>query len=102
MNIATRSIRRCATAFALLVTAAVAAFQCLAAAESRPFAWKVTGRQGAIYLVGSVHLLTKDFYPLHAALEAAYQDTDHLVEEVDFAEMLGTGAQFAMLSKGMQ
>ena len=102
MSIASRSSRRRAAAFTLAITAIVVAFQWRADAQNRPFAWKVTGRQGAIYLVGSVHLLTKDFYPLPAALETAYQDTDHLVEEVDFAEMLGTGAQFAMLSKGMQ
>ena len=72
------------------------------AAQTRNFAWKVTGREGAIYLVGSVHLLTKDFYPLHAALESAYKDSDLLVEEVDIADMTGPGAQMAMLQKGMQ
>jgi uncharacterized protein len=72
------------------------------AAQTRNFAWKVSGRDGAIYLVGSVHLLTKDFYPLHAALESAYKDSDLLVEEVDIADMTGPGAQMAMLQKGMQ
>jgi uncharacterized protein len=72
------------------------------AAQTRNFAWRVTGRDGAIYLVGSVHLLTKDFYPLHAALESAYQGSDLLVEEVDIADMTGPGAQMAMLQKGMQ
>jgi uncharacterized protein len=72
------------------------------AAQTRNFAWKVTGREGAIYLVGSVHLLTKDFYPLHAALESAYKDSDLLVEEVDIADMTGPGSQMAMLQKGMQ
>ena len=72
------------------------------AAQTRNFAWRVTGRDGAIYLVGSVHLLTKDFYPLHVALESTYQDSDLLVEEVDIAEMTGPGAQMAMLQKGMQ
>ena len=71
-------------------------------AQTRNFAWKITGRDGAIYLVGSVHLLTKDFYPLHAALQAAYKDSDLLVEEVDIAEMTGPGSQMAMLQKGMQ
>jgi uncharacterized protein YbaP (TraB family) len=71
-------------------------------AQSRNFAWKVTGGQTAIYLVGSVHLLTKDFYPLNPGLENAYRDSDLLVEEVDINEMTGAGAQFAMLSRGMQ
>lgn len=41
-----------------------------------------------MYLVGSVHLLTKDFYPLHPAFEQAFAASDLLVEEVDYAEML--------------
>ena len=71
-------------------------------AQTRNFGWKVTGRDTTVYLVGSVHLLTKDFYPLHAALESAYKDSDLLVEEVDIADMTGPGAQMAMLQKGMQ
>ena len=44
--------------------------------------------RGSIYLVGSVHLLTKDYYPLSPALDAAFKDSDLLVEEADLGEML--------------
>jgi len=71
------------------------------AASARTFAWKVTGKGGAIYLVGSVHVLTPDFYPLDPALDAAYKDSDLLVEEVDLAELLDPSAQMAALSRGM-
>jgi uncharacterized protein YbaP (TraB family) len=54
-----------------------------------------------VYLVGSVHLLTKDFYPLSPALETAYKESDLVVEEVDLGEMLEPGSQFQMLSRGM-
>ena len=73
----------------------------LAAAPARNFLWKASGRGGVIYLVGSVHLLTKDFYPLGPALETAYKDADVLVEEVDMAEMLAPGSQMQMLSRGL-
>src|SRR5262249_53524894 len=73
-----------------------------AAAQARNFGWRVTSPQGAIYVVGSVHLLSKDFYPLHQGLENAYKDSDHLVEEIDIAEMSGPGAQLTMLPRGMQ
>jgi uncharacterized protein YbaP (TraB family) len=53
-------------------------------------------------LVGSVHLLTKDFYPLNPALERAYKDSDLLVEEVDIAELSGAGSQMSMLTRGIQ
>ena len=90
--------RRGLAALVLILVAA----QVAPAAQGRNFAWRVTGQQGAIYLVGSVHLLSKDFYPLNAALEAAYTDADHLVEEVDIGEMIGTGSQLSMLTRGMQ
>lgn len=73
----------------------------LATAQTRSFGWKVTAAQGAIYLIGSVHLLPKDAYPLNASIESAYKDSDLLVEEVDLAEMNPT-AQMNMLSRGMQ
>jgi uncharacterized protein len=72
------------------------------AAQAKNFAWRVSGPRGAIYVVGSVHLLSKDFYPLNAALEAAYKDSDRLVEEVDIGELTGTGSQLSMLTRGMQ
>jgi uncharacterized protein YbaP (TraB family) len=86
-------VRSLAAAFALLLVAA--------AADAKTFAWKVSGKGGVVYLVGSVHLLSKDFYPLNPALEAAYKDADLLVEEVDLAEMLNPTAQFALLQRAM-
>jgi uncharacterized protein YbaP (TraB family) len=71
------------------------------AAEARSFGWKATGRGTSIYLIGSVHLLTKDFYPLNPALDAAYADSDLLVEEVDLGEMLEPEAQLRILTRGM-
>lgn len=86
------------TALLVVVALVVAA----SAADARTFAWKVTARGGgAVYLVGSVHLLSKDFYPLNAAIESAYKDSDLLVEEVDLAEMLDPGSQLGFLSRGM-
>lgn len=87
-------VLRTAIATAALVLVAVAA-------QAKSFAWKVTGKSGVVYLVGSVHLLSNDFYPLQPALEAAYKDSDLLVEEVDGAELTDPSAQFAMLGKAM-
>src|SRR6266481_422072 len=71
------------------------------AAQAKTFGWKATGKGGAIYLVGSIHVMSPSFYPLNPALEAAFKDSDLLVEEVDMAEMLDPMAQVSMLSKGM-
>ena len=71
------------------------------AAEAKTFGWKATGKSGTIYLVGSIHVMSPSFYPLNPALEAAFKDSDLLVEEVDLAEMLDPSAQMAMLTRGM-
>jgi uncharacterized protein len=68
---------------------------------ARNFIWKVTGAKGAVYLVGSVHLLTKDYYPLSPALDTAFKDSDLLVEEADLGELEAPASQFKLLARGM-
>ena len=85
----------------LLVAAIAVVVATHASAASRNFIWKVSGRQGAIYLVGSVHMLTKDYYPLNPALDKAFKDSDLLVEEADLGEMLAPTSQLALLQTGM-
>jgi len=70
-------------------------------AAGRNFLWKATGKQTAIYLLGSVHLLSKDYYPLNPALDAAFKDSDLLVEEVDLGAMLEPESQLRLLTKGL-
>ena len=89
------SSRRIATAIVLALLATAHA------AQAKSFAWKATGKGGTIYLMGSIHVMSESFYPLNPALEAAFKDSDLLVEEVDLAEMLNPAAQMSMLSKGM-
>ena len=81
------------------VAAVLATLSTLAAA-GHSFLWKVTGKGGVVYLVGSVHLLPKDFYPLNPLLETAYKDSDLLVEEVDLAEMMAPEMQLSLLTRG--
>jgi uncharacterized protein YbaP (TraB family) len=71
------------------------------AQPSRDFIWKVSSPAGALYLVGSVHLLTKDYYPLNPALDTAFKDSDLLVEEADLGELESPVSQFKLLSRGL-
>jgi uncharacterized protein len=68
---------------------------------ARNFIWKVTGPVGAVYLVGSVHLLTKDYYPLSPALDTAFKDSDLLVEEADLGELEAPASQVKLLTHGL-
>jgi uncharacterized protein len=87
----------------LLVAVALAVSIASARIESAAsdFLWKATKGQGSVYLVGSVHLLTKDYYPLSPALDRAFKDSDLLVEEVDMGEMISTESQLQMVMTGM-
>jgi uncharacterized protein YbaP (TraB family) len=93
------ALRRAAAA--VVATAVLGAVAARPSAQTKTFAWKASRGQGVVYLVGSVHMLTNDFYPLAPALDAAFKDSDLLVEEADLGEMLGPNAQFSLLSKGM-
>jgi len=94
--------RRVRAALAAVVTSvAIGALSTHPLAQTHAFAWKATKGAGTVYLVGSVHMLTNDFYPLAPALETAFKDSDLLVEEADLAEMLSPTTQFSMLSRGM-
>jgi uncharacterized protein YbaP (TraB family) len=57
------------------------------------------GRTG--WLVGSLHLLTRDFYPLPAAMTDAFTLADVLVEEIDMAEASSPAFAATILSKAM-
>jgi Uncharacterized protein conserved in bacteria len=77
------ALRRPAAAIAAALVAVS-----LEAAPPRNFLWKATSKSGGtMYLVGSVHLLPKDSYPLNPALETAFKESDLLVEEADLGEM---------------
>jgi uncharacterized protein YbaP (TraB family) len=96
-------MRQSPRACVLRIAAAVSVALLVAAhaAEAKTFAWKATGKGGTIYLVGSIHVMSASFYPLNPALDAAFKDSDVLVEEVDLAEMVDPMAQMAMLTRGM-
>jgi uncharacterized protein len=84
----------------LAVTVALTAAIQVESADKN-FLWKATKGNGSLFLLGSVHLLTKDYYPLDPALEAAYRSSDLLIEEIDLAEMMATENQMQMLMTGM-
>lgn len=82
-------------------TAAPAPASTPSASGSRSFIWTVerNGRTG--WLVGSLHLLSKEFYPLPAAMENAFLRADTLVEEIDMNEASDPKLAALVLSKGM-
>ena len=72
------------------------------AQTGRNFLWKVEGEGGAVaYLLGSLHVLTPESYPLSATINKAFADSKTLVEEVDIDETNDPMVMMAALAKAM-
>jgi len=52
-----------------------------------PLLWKVSDADNSVYLLGSFHLLKQDDYPLPKEVDAAFDDAESLMFEVDPREM---------------
>ena len=63
--------------------------------------WKLQGKSNTVYLLGSVHMLPPDSYPLPPALEKAGADSGKLVLEALKEDVESSETQLAMLAKGM-
>jgi uncharacterized protein len=79
-------IRR-AVAIAFIATVVNSAFLPTYAADGKGFIWRVErgGRVG--WLVGSIHVLTPDYYPLPDTMEKAFLRSATLMEEADVTQM---------------
>ena len=73
-----------------------------AQSPAKNFLWRVEAPGGAsAYLLGSLHVLTPDAYPLSPVIEKAFAESRTLVEEVDLDEMNDPMQMMAALSKAM-
>jgi uncharacterized protein len=53
--------------------------------ESKAALWKVQGDHNTVYLLGTIHVLSKQAYPLKPALERAFDDANQVVFEIDLS-----------------
>lgn len=58
--------------------------------QAQGLLWEVKSPANTIYLFGSIHLAKADFYPLPAAVEAAYAQADTLVVEADLTDTVAS------------
>ncbi|MDP2318883.1 MAG: TraB/GumN family protein [Acidobacteriota bacterium] len=85
------------------VLAAVLASGVAAAQDAKKhFLWKVEGPGASVaYLLGSLHVLTPEFYPLSADINKAFAASRTLVEELDLDAMNDPAQMMSALSKAM-
>jgi uncharacterized protein YbaP (TraB family) len=49
----------------------------------KSFLWKIQSKDATVYLLGSIHFLKEEFYPLPEAVESAYGSSEVLVVEAN-------------------
>lgn len=71
-------------------------------AQGKHFLWRVEGQNASVaYLLGSLHVLTPEYYPLSAEINKAFAASQTLVEELDFDEMSDPAQMMNALGKAM-
>jgi uncharacterized protein YbaP (TraB family) len=74
----------------------------LSGQTGKTFMWKVEAPSGAsAYLLGSLHVLTQESYPLSSTINKAFAESKTLVEEVDIDEASDPTLMMTALSKAM-
>jgi uncharacterized protein YbaP (TraB family) len=85
-----------------LVALAVVASKPAAQAPAKTFMWTISAAGApASYLLGAIHVLTPDYYPLHPRIEQAFTDSRVLIEEADLDELDNPATTMSLLKKAM-
>lgn len=84
MTLLARGLRVASLALALALPGAALAD---AGGPPVPLLWKAERGGNTVYLLGSLHVLRSSDYPLHPAVDAAFEDAERLVFELDPVEM---------------
>jgi len=84
----------------LLLFAPVADFG-QASAQEKSFLWKVRSEKNSIYILGSIHFLKKESYPLKKSIEQAFDAVSKLVLEIDLQSATAEKTQQLTLEKGL-
>lgn len=70
-------------------------------ARDRHLVWSVDSGQGCVTLMGSIHTLRQDAYPLAEVYQKAYDAAQALVFETDMARMNDPATQARLLALGL-
>jgi uncharacterized protein YbaP (TraB family) len=68
---------------------------------TKHFLWKVTSPSTEAYLMGSIHLGKKEFYPLPKEIESAFDRSKYLVLEADETKLDQAKLQQMILERGL-
>jgi uncharacterized protein YbaP (TraB family) len=98
----TTRLKQIFIAFILALTLTVAfGVKAAKTVGGKHFIWSVETGRNTIYLLGSIHVLKRDSYPLAQAIEEAYGCCKKVVFETDLDGMKDAASQSKMLSMGL-
>ena len=63
--------------------------------------WEVKGKTNTVFLLGSMHVMKEDMYPLAPEIEAAYKQASVLVFETDMKALESPALAFKLTAKAM-
>jgi uncharacterized protein YbaP (TraB family) len=90
--------------FLTVVTAVFIFSAANAGAADKAFIWKVKSGSSTAYVLGSIHAMKQDVYPLDGRIEAAFRDSTALAFEIDlnidFSKTLAMMTASAMYREG--
>ena len=89
------------TVLILLVSASANAQQKQPPAALKHCLWEVAGLSNKVFLLGSLHVLKRDAYPLAKEINHAYSQSPTVVFETDIGGMMDPSVQAKMLSMGV-
>ena len=87
--------------FILFVSAGLHAQQSKQTISPEHCLWVVETSSNKIFLLGSLHVLKSDTYPLATAINKAYSVSQKVVFETDLGDMLDPAVQARMMSLGL-
>jgi len=73
--------------FLFALSVSLAPLQTAHSYDQKNFLWKVQSSRSTVYLLGSIHFLKEDVYPLNQAIEKAYESADKLVVEANIDDL---------------
>jgi len=80
----------------------VCSWQVLADTSGHPVTlWRADGHSNSIYLLGSIHLLRAEDHPLPTVIDAAYDDAEVLIMELDMDDLDSAATQQLFNQSGL-
>lgn len=98
---ARRGARLLAIGIAVLCLASTLFAREGAGPQARSFLWEVRAGGGTVHLLGSIHLLNREMYPLDRKIEEAFARSDVLVVESNVKDRAGEARRERMLEQAL-